>query len=219
MGTNRPKSTLVWKSRKDSKLWEVIQEQMHQINSSNAGVLKMATEASFVQQNGKIIILSLPFLPQGVGSSRHSHSVVAADAPKCLTPVNWGQIENIHGGNREKEKPTTWKKSEKPMSACNAERWSCKHTAELRSCLGRNEREPNLRALFPGHQLLTALSSHNWKWMGKSQLFQEIYHFSQELSVNRLWLLLICLQLARVHQIFSVNECWPMDCSQTHRLL
>lgn len=52
--------------------------------------------------------------------------------------------------------------------------------------------------------------------MGKSQFFQEIYHFSQELPANRLWLLLICLQLARVRQIFSVNESWPMDCSQPH---
>lgn len=70
----------------------------------------MATGASFVQQNGKIILLSLPFCPQGVGSSRHSHSLVAADAPKCLTPANCRQIENTHGGNREKKKNPQHKK-------------------------------------------------------------------------------------------------------------
>lgn len=112
---------------------------MHQINSSNTGVLKMATEASFVQQNGKIIILSLPFHPQGVGFSRHSHSLVAAVAPKCLTPANWRQIENKTWGKQRK-------KCKKPTSAHNAEKWSCKHTAKLWSCLGGDEREPYLRA-------------------------------------------------------------------------
>lgn len=65
-------------------------------------------------------------------------------------------------------------------------------------------------------QLIVVISSHNWKWMSKSQFVQQIYHFSQELSANRLWLLLICLQLAMVNQIFYVNESWPMDCSQTY---
>lgn len=115
---------------------------MHQINSSNTGVLKMATEASFVQENGKIIILSLPFCPRGVGFSRHSHSLVAADAPKCLAPASWRQKENIRGG-KERRKPP---QHVKPKSARNAERWSCKHTAKRRGCTGGNEREPSLSA-------------------------------------------------------------------------
>lgn len=66
------------------------------------------------------------------------------------------------------------------------------------------------------HQLHIVISSHDWKWTCKSQFVQQIYHFSQELSANRPWFLLICLQLARVHQIFHVNESWPMDCSQAY---
>lgn len=42
------------------------------------------------------------------------------------------------------------------------------------------------------------------------------FSLSQELSAGRLWLLLTCLQLAMLHQIFYVREPWPMDCSQTY---
>lgn len=87
---------------------------------------------------------------------------------------------------------------------------------KLRSSLGGNERTVSQRLVWKVRRLLIITSSHNWKWMSKSQFVQQIYHFSQELSANRLWLLLICLQLARVHQIFYVNESWPMDCSQTY---
>lgn len=90
------------------------------------------------------------------------------------------------------------------------------HTTKLQCSLGENGKDHVPESLQKVLQLLVAISGHNWKWMSKSQFVQQIYHFSQELSVNRLWLLLICLALARVHQIFYVNESWPMDCSQTH---
>lgn len=56
------------------------------------------------------------------------------------------------------------------------------------------KRTVSQRLVWKVHQLLIIISSHNWKWMSKSQFVQQIYHFSQESSANRLWLLLICLR-------------------------